>query len=336
MHNVQSIFAVDAHTTGTPIRVVTGGLPPLRGATVGQKMEYMHQHYDWLRTCIMQQPRGFRSLVGAVLTPPCAPEADYGLFYIDALTYQPMCGAGTLAVAKVLVETGMVARSEPCTTVKLETPSGLVTLSVELRNGDVGDISLQNVPSFLYQKDVELQVPSLGRVKVDIGFGGNFFTLVDVDSINREITRENINGLRELSREILAAANRAVSVRHPLRPEINYMDQLLFCKNTANEHGEYLCQCIFGDAQADISPCGTGTSTRLAQRYARGLLSLGDTFYQKSVYGGVFKGTPLKEVDVGGLRGVIPVVSCRDVNITGFNQLVVEQGDKFKNGFVSW
>ena len=123
----QSVFVVDAHTTGTPIRVVTGGIPPLKGASVAEKMEDMRRNHDWLRTCIMQQPRGFLSLVGAILTEPCSPEADYGVFYIDSLTYQPMCGAGTLSVAKVLVETGMVKRVEPETKIVLETPTGLVT-----------------------------------------------------------------------------------------------------------------------------------------------------------------------------------------------------------------
>ena len=124
----QSVFVVDAHTTGTPIRVVTGGIPPLKGASVAEKMEDMRRNHDWLRTCIMQQPRGFLSLVGAILTEPCSPEADYGVFYIDALTYQPMCGAGTLSVAKALVETGMVKRVEPETKIVLETPTGLVAV----------------------------------------------------------------------------------------------------------------------------------------------------------------------------------------------------------------
>lgn len=336
MQTEQSIFVIDAHTAGTPVRVVSSGIPPLKGATITEKMEYMRSHFDNLRTCIMQQPRGFRSLVGAVLTEAVSPEADYGLFYIDDLTYQPMCGAGTLAVAKVLVETGMVKRSEPETVVRLETPCGIVTAYVELRDGDVKNISLENVPSFLYKRDVEIEAPEVGRIKVDIGFGGNFFTLVDIDSIHAKITKGNIDNLRELSKSLLIAANNAVSVSHPLNPDINYMDQLLFCDNKPTAKGEYLCQCIFGDAQADISPCGTGTSTRMAQRCARGLLGLGDTFYQKSVYGGVFTGKAVKTVRIGGFDGIIPVVSCSDVRITGFNHLVAEAGDRFKSGFISW
>jgi proline racemase/trans-L-3-hydroxyproline dehydratase len=336
MRNIQSIFAVDAHTTGTPIRVITSGIPPLKGDTMEDKMEYMRTNYDWIRTCAMQQPRGFLSLVGAVLTEPCSKDADYGLFYIDALTYQPMCGAGTFSVAKALVETGMVKRTEPETVIKLETPSGIVTVYVEIKNGDVQRISFDNVPAFLYCKDLEIKVPGIGNINVDIGFGGNFFTIVDIDAIKMDITKDKMDELRKLSKIILASANEKIKVQHPANKSINYMDQLLFVQNRANEKGEYLCQCIFGDAQADISPCGTGTSTRLAQRYFRGLIDIGGTFYQKSIYGGVFRASAIKEIDLKGTRAVIPRISCSDVHITGFNHLIVEDDDKLKYGFVSW
>lgn len=332
----QSVFVVDAHTTGTPIRVVTAGLPRLKGQSVGEKMEYMRNNHDWLRTCIMQQPRGFASLVGAVLTEPAAPEADYGVFYIDALTYQPMCGAGTLAVAKVLVETGMVPRVEPETRIVLETPAGLVTLFAELHNGSVCSVSLENIPAFLYARDVEIDLPDVGTIRVDIGYGGNFFVLVDMDSLSIPLRREHVHTLRHLSKAVLAAANARIKVAHPTKPGINYLDQVLFCQNSPEQDGGYLAQCIFGDAQADISPCGTGTSTRLAQRYFRGLLQLGAPFIQKSVCGGAFQAVGLRETTVGDMQAVVPRITCKDVHITGFNQLVVEENDGLKQGFVSW
>lgn len=336
MLTVQSFFTIDAHTTGTPIRVITSGIPTLMGDNITEKMEYMRSHYDWMRRSIMQQPRGFLSLVGAVLTEPTCDEADFGLFYIDALTYQPMCGAGTLAVAKVLVETGMVKVVSPVTTIVLETPGGIVKAFVEVENDSVKNISFENVPAFLYKRDVALDIKNLGKISVDIGFGGNFFTLVDISSVGIEIAKENINDLREISKIILAAANEKIKVQHPLNPAINYMDQLLFCDNRQQADKSYLCQCIYGDAQADISPCGTGTSTRLAQRFAKGLIKQGETFLQKSIYGGVFSGTPLRVVSVGDFSGIVPKVSCSDVHITGYNHLVAEAGDKFREGFVSW
>ncbi len=332
----QMINVIDAHTTGTPIRIVTSGIPTLYGKSVSEKMDYMRTHYDHLRTCIMQQPRGFTSLVGAILTEPVAQEADYGLFYIDDLTYQPMCGAGTLAVAKSLVATGMVPVKEPETEVVLETPTGIVRVTVEVKEGNAGKVSLRNVPAFLYKKDLELNVPGIGEFTVDIGYGGNFFVLVDIDRIHDEIRKERISDLRALSRVILKEANAKIQVVHPVNPAINYLDQLLYYSTKAEEDGSYRAQCIFGDAQADISPCGTGTSTRLAQKFFRGEIGLNELFRQRSVCGGTFEGRLAETAMAGELNAVIPVVSCEDVHITGFNQLVVERDDKLKNGFISW
>ena len=332
----QSLFTVDAHTTGTPIRVITGGIPTLRGDNVTEKMEYMRDHFDWLRCTSMKQPRGFMALVGAVLTESTVPEADFGLFYIDSCGYQPMCGAGTLSVAKVVVETGMVAPVQPKTKVVFETPAGLVTVFVEFENGIVKHVAFENIPSFLYRKDVKLDVPDVGELTVDIGFDGNFFTLVDVDQLGFDIGPEKVQLMKDLSRKILAEANRVVKIQHPAIATINYMDQLLYCKNKPEADGGYMGQCIFGDAQADISPCGTGTSTRLAQRYARGLIGLNETFVHRSYPGGAFSGKAVRKAKVGDFDAIIPQVFCSDVHITGFNHLVVEANDKLKNGFVTW
>ena len=331
----QIISVIDAHTTGTPIRIVTGGIPRLHGKTVSDKMEYMREHFDWIRTCLMQQPRGFTSLVGAVLTEPVSEEADYGLFYIDDLTYQPMCGAGTLAVAKALVATGMVPVTEPETQVVLETPTGVVHVRVEVKEGNAGTVSLRNVPAFLYKKDLELTVEGIGTFTVDIGFGGNFFVLVPIDRIQETIRKDRIGELRRKSRLILKAANDKIQVVHPENPAINYLDQLLYY-STEETEGSCLAQCIFGDAQADISPCGTGTSTRLAQKYFRGELDLLEPYRQRSVCGGVFEGVLVEKTMVGSFSAVIPVVSCKDVHITGINQLMIEREDKLKYGFTSW
>jgi proline racemase len=332
----QSIFVVDVHTTGTPTRVITSGIPTLHGANITAKMNIMKQSYDWLRSCTMQQPRGFQSLVGAVLTEPCVPEADFGLFYIDSLGYQPMCGSGTFAVAKVVAETGMVTIVEPITKVVFETPAGLVTVFVEIQQGIVKRIILENIPAFLYRRDVKLEISEIGTITVDIGFGGNFFTLVDVAQIGFGIAACNIQRMKDLSQKILFAANQVIKVQHPLNPAINYMEQLLYCQNTPEADGGYLAQCIFGDAQVDISPCGTGTSTRLSQRYAKGLIGLNESFVQKSFSGGAFCGTVIREEKVVEYDAVVSRLSCSDVHITGFNHLVVEANDKLKNGFVSW
>lgn len=335
MKNIQSIFCVDAHTTGTPIRVITGGIPPLHGNSINDKMLYMKKHYDWLRACIACPPRAPQSVVCAVLVPPVSPEADYGVFYMDAKSYQPMCGAGTLSVAKVLVENGLVARKEPVTEIVLETPSGIVKTYVDIEDGEVKRLSLENAPAFLYKKDVDLDVPEIGKLIVDIGFGGNFFAIVDSSQLPTTLNFECKDEFRTYMRQIVRACENQLDICHPENPDLNYLNQVLFYRNTPDENGGYTCQCVFGDAQLDISPCGTGTSARLAQQYTRGNIGLHEEFIQNSLWGSSFHATALSETKVGNLTAVIPRVSCSDVRITGFNQLVVEQDDLHKTGLIN-
>ncbi len=335
--NLQYSFnVVDAHTTGSPIRVVMSGIPPLAGATINEKMEYMKKHYDHIHTCIVHQPRGYQSLMCAVLVPPCKPEADFGLFYMDAKNYQPMCGAGTLSIAKVLIETGMVERKEPSTSIRLDTGSGLVTVSAEVADGEVRNVSMDNVPSFLYQRDVTLPVDGLGDLVVDIGFGGNFFIILDTAQLPTPLAVDTLTQYKQYMRSIVQASDAHLKVSHPLNPALTDLNQVLFYNDTPDANGGYTCQCIFGDAQIDISPCGTGTSARLAQMYARGRIAADQAFLQNSIFGGTFKATLLGECDIGDLRGILPRVSCEDVRITGFNHLVVEKDDIHKAGFISW
>jgi len=336
MKQIKTFTVVDAHTTGTPIRVVTNGIPPLRGKTMSQKMHDMETRFDWMRSCIACQPRGFQSLVCAVLTPPCDPEADYGVFYLDAKAYQPMCGAGTLSVAKVLVETGMVEKKEPVTEIVLETPAGIVKIHVDIQEGEVQTISLENAPAFLYRQGVQLHVPELGDLTADIGFGGNFFVLVDSAQLPLPLNRENRNSFKTYMRQIIAAANSQISVQHPLNPELTDLSQVLFYNSTPDINGGYTCQCVFGDAQLDISPCGTGTCTRLAQMYTKKMIGLQETFIQNSIWGSSFYAAALAETRVGDHLAVVPRISCQDVRITGFNQLVAEDADLHRDGFICW
>lgn len=332
MKQIQSLFCVDAHTTGTPIRVITGGIPPLHGNTIHDKMLYMEKHFDWLRALAACPPRAPQSLVCAVLVPPCDQTADYGVFYMDAKSYQPMCGAGTLSVAKVLVETGLVEKKEPVTKIVLETPSGIVTTSVELKDGEVQNVSLENAPAFLYKKDVVLQVPELGDLTIDIGFGGNFFAIVDSSQLPIPLTFQNKEQYQTYMRMVVDACSSQISVCHPENPALNYLNQVLFYKNTPDSNGGFTCQCVFGDAQLDISPCGTGTCARLAQQYTRGNIGLKETFIQNSIWGSSFYAEALKETTVGDLPAILPKISCTDVRITGFNQLIAEEADPYKTG----
>lgn len=197
-------------------------------------------------------------------------------------------------------------------------------------------LSLENGASFLYQKEVILDVPELGKLNVDIGFGGNFFAIIDSSQLPIPLSLENRNMYRHYMRLVLQACDSQIQVSHPENPDINYLNQVLFYRNIPDSNGGYTCQCVFGDAQLDISPCGTGTCTRLAQQYSRGNIGLNETFIQNSLWGSSFYATAMKEIKVGGLTAVIPKVSCQDVRIIGYNHLVVEQDDLHKTGLKSF
>jgi proline racemase/trans-L-3-hydroxyproline dehydratase len=327
------LSVIDSHTAGEPTRIFSGGLPLLRGRTMLDKMLYMQQHFDWIRTSTMMEPRGHREMVGAVLTEPTHPEADVGVFYIDCGFYAPMCGAGALAVGKVLVETGRVPAVEPVTTVVQDTPAGLVKTYVEVKDGEVLSVSLENVPSFLYRQDIPLEVPEIGQITVDITWGGNFFVFVDIEDVAKSIDAVSVHRLARLGTKILQVAREQIKVQHPLDPQITFLNDLMFCQQPDRPGEPYKCLVVFGDSQVDRSPCGTGTCARMAWHYTRGELELNETFVHQSPAKTLFYGKLIKEVKVGDFTAVVPVIKG-EVFITGFNQLIIDRRDPLKKGFL--
>lgn len=332
MRLANSFSIIDTHSAGEPIRIIRDGMPVLRGSTMLEKMNYMKERFDWIRTCTMCEPRGHKAMVGAVFTEPVSIDADIGVFYIDLLNYAPMCGAGSIAVAKVLVEVGMVTVKEPVTTVVMDTPAGLVSAYVSVENGDIINVTVENVPSFLSDTDVELKVSGLGEIHVDIGYGGNYFVFVDVDNLKIDILTENIPFLVEAGMEILKTANEKIQVQHPVHKEITFLNDMMFCQKPRGLNTPYTGMVVFGNAQFDRSPCGTGTCARMARMYSKGELKLNQSFLHRSVIGTLFKGTLIKEEKVGEYTAVVPRISG-EAYITGFNNLIVDSGDGLKNGF---
>lgn len=332
MRLANSFSIIDAHSAGEPIRIIRDGMPVLRGDTMLEKMNYMKERFDWIRTCTMCEPRGHKAMVGAVFTEPVSTDADIGVFYIDLQNYAPMCGAGAIAVAKVLVEVGMVTVKEPVTTVVMDTPAGLVSAYVSIENGDIKDVTVENVPSFLSYTNVELKVSGLGEIHVDIGYGGNYFVFVDVDNLKIDILTENIPLLVEAGMEVLEAANKKIRVQHPIHKEITFLNDMMFCQKPNDINNAHTSFVVFGNAQFDRSPCGTGTCARMARMYAKGELKLNQSFLHRSVIGTHFKGTLIREEKVGEYTAVVPRLSGES-HITGFNNLIVDSDDRLKNGF---
>jgi len=325
-----SLSVIDTHSAGHPIRIITSGIPHLPGDNMMDKMNYMKNNYDWVRTCTMFEPRGHRGMMGAVITEPTVSEADFGVFYMESLGYEPMSGASSISVGKTMVETGMVPAVEPVTTVVLDAPAGLVRVYVSLKDGEVIEATLENVTSFLYKEDVEIIVPDFGKITVDLAYGGNFFAFVDAEIMGIEIKLSNINMMIDRGMKIIEAVNKVEKIEHPVHAEINSLLTMFYNKKISQD-GTYLGQAIFGNSQFDRSPCGTGTCARMAYMHAKGLLKLNEEFTHRGAVGTILKGVLVKEDRVGPINGVVPRISGK-AHITGFNQFVLDKNDDLKMG----
>ncbi|MFD7337334.1 proline racemase family protein [Streptomyces violascens] len=324
--------AVDSHTEGMPTRVITGGLGVILGATMAERRLYFMEHLDHIRTLLMYEPRGHASMSGAILQPPTRPDADYGVLYIEVSGLLPMCGHGTIGVATVLVETGMVPVTEPVTTVRLDTPAGLVSVDVRVENGEARSVTLTNVPAFCLALDRKVQVPGLGTVTYDLAYGGNFYAFVELEELGLPFARDHKGALLAAGLDIMAAINTSDRPVHPENPEIAGVKHVYLAAPgsdaTRSRHAMAIHPGWF-----DRSPCGTGTSARMAQLHARGELPLHRDFTNESFIGTEFTGRLVGEARVGGLPAVVPTVTGR-AWITGTAQYFLDPSDPFPEGFL--
>ncbi|MFF3780895.1 proline racemase family protein [Streptomyces sp. NPDC001933] len=324
--------AVDSHTEGMPTRVITGGIGTIPGATMAERRSYFQEHRDAVRTLLMYEPRGHASMSGAILQPPTRPDADYGVLFIEVSGYLPMCGHGTIGVATVLVETGMVEVTEPVTTVRLDTPAGLVSVDVQVKDGAATAVTITNVPAFSVALDRVVDVPGYGKLRYDLAYGGNFYAMVHLSDLGLPFDRTRKDDILAAGLALMDAVNATDRPVHPENPDI---------------HGLKHVQCIAPGSDArhsrhamaihpgwfDRSPCGTGTSARMAQLHARGELPLDTDFVNESFIGTSFTGRLVQETIVGGLPAVVPTVTGR-AWITGTAQFFLNPSDPFPEGFL--
>lgn len=329
----KSIQVIDSHTAGEPTRVVVGGIPVIPGKTMPEKKEYLEKHMDHIRTAIMHEPRGHNDMFGSIITSPTTDEADLGIIFMDGGGYLNMCGHGTIGAATVAVETGMVPVTEPVTKIVLEAPAGLVTANVKVENGKAKEVSVVNVPAFLYMKDVSVEVPEIGKVTFDISFGGSFFAIVRDSELKVTIEPKNVNEITEKAMKLRDIINKEIKVQHPTQPHINTVDLVEVYGEAKSEDADYQNIVIFGAGQADRSPCGTGTSAKMATLYGRGELGINEPFVYESVINTKFKGRLLEETTVGEYKAVVPEITG-SAYITGFNHMVIDEIDPVKNGFL--
>ena len=332
MRSSRAITAVDSHTEGMPTRVVTGGVGTIPGDTMAERRRYFMEHMDHLRQFLMNEPRGHSAMSGAILQPPCHPDADWGVVYIEVSGCLPMCGHGTIGVATVLVETGMVEVTEPKTVVRLDTPAGLVHAEVDVRDGHAERVRLRNVASFLTERDAVVDVPGLGEVRYDMAYGGNFYAILELSQVDIPFDRSEKDRILTAGLSIMASINEQRSPKHPEDPLIGGCKHVQFLAPGSDARSSRNAMAIH-PGWFDRSPCGTGTSARMAQLHARGELPLHTPFENSSFIGTTFTGELIAETTVGGVPAVVPLFSGR-AWITGTANYLLDPTDPFPTGFV--
>lgn len=324
---------IDTHTGGNPTRTVISGLPKLSGTTMGEKMLQMKDEYDWIRTFLMYEPRGHDVMSGALIVDPCHPDADVGVIYIETGGYLPMCGHDTIGLCTALVETGMIPVTEPVTTLKLDTPAGLVEVDIQVEGGKAKEVSFVNIPAFLYQQDLTVEVEGIGTVTCDIAYGGNFYAITDARKLHLELTPANASAIVDTAVTIRKAINQAVEIVHPEKPFIRGLTHVEFYTTPDNPGADVKNTVVVPPGGIDRSPCGTGTSAKLATLYAKGEIGIDEPFVHESIVGSLFTGSVLRSTEEGGLPAVITRIAG-SAWLMGKHTIFYNPEDELANGFL--
>ncbi|MDM8524892.1 proline racemase family protein [Desulfococcaceae bacterium HSG8] len=331
---IRRVFStIDTHTGGEPTRTIVGGLPCIPGETIADKMLYMKENMDWVRTALMFEPRGHSVMSGVVLTEPRHPDADIGVIFIETGGYLPMCGHDTIGVSTALVETGMVRVEEPVTRITLDTPAGLTRVKVDVEDGVAKQVTFKNIPSFVMALDAEVDVPKFGNIRMDISYGGNVYAILPGAAVGITIAPENAGAIIEAGRIIRDAVNTQVRIQHPEKEFINSCTHVEFYGDPTTPGAHFKNAAFFADSGIDRSPCGTGTSARIASLYARGELKLNEEFVHESIIGSIFTARAVEETKAGSYTAVIPEVTG-SAHIMGMNQIFIDPDDPHKHGFL--
>lgn len=329
----QTFFCIDAHTCGNPVRVVAGGGPRLDGATMMERRAHFLSEFDWVRTGLMFEPRGHEVMSGSILYPPTREDCDIGILFIEVSGCLPMCGHGTIGTVTVMIEHGLVRPRTPGV-LRLDTPAGLVVAEYKQVGPHVESVKLTNVPGFLHSRDIAVDMPELGgRISVDVAYGGNFYAIVEAQENFRDIADFTAGDLVRLSPILRRRLNEVADIAHPENPGIKGISHILWTGAPRLPEATARNAVFYGDKAIDRSPCGTGTSARMAQRHAKGLLKPGEAFVHESIIGSLFVGGIAAETMVGDRPAIIPTIEGW-ARVTGLNTIFIDDRDPYAHGFL--
>jgi len=338
------IHAVDTHACGEPARVIVGGVLDVPGSTMFEKMKYLETEADELRLRMLREPRGYPAANCNLILPATVPEADAGYVIMEQVEYPGMSGTNTIAVATVLIETGMVESREPVTELLLESPAGLIPIRAEVRDGKVKSVTFENVAAFAVHLDATIDVPELGAVTVDVAYGGMFYVIADADQFGLRLSADEAGDAVRIGEMVKAAAQEQLDCVHPENPDIRGITIAQLSAPPIGADADRRNTVVVSTGKLDWnrpstwkgvldrSPCGTGTCAKMAVMHAKGELGLDEDFRHEGVLGTIFTGRLIRETTVGDYKAVVPTLSGT-AWITGFAQYVVDPEDPFPNGY---
>ncbi len=327
-----TFFCIDGHTAGNPVRLVAGGAPLLKGASMSERRQDFLDRFDWIRTGLCFEPRGHAMMSGGFLYPPTRPDTDIGILFIETSGCLPMCGHGTIGIVTFGLEQGLIQPATPGR-LTVEVPAGIIDIAYETRGDRVTSVRITNVPAYVAARDVRIEVEGIGPLSVDVAYGGNYYAIVEPQGAYQGLDAMGAEWLVEMGRRVRAAMRVAIDPVHPLDPTIRGVSHVLWADAPRGDGADGRNAVFYGDSAIDRSPCGTGTSARLAQLADRGTLRPGDRFVHESYIGSRFTGRFERATTLGDVPAIVPSIEGSAI-ATGFNTIWIDRADPFWNGFV--
>ena len=327
------IKTIDLHTGGEPLRVYTDGLPEIKGSSILEKRRYFRDNYDYIRTGTMFEPRGHADMYGAIITEPTTDDADFGTFFLHNEGYSTMCGHAIIALTKLVLDTGMIQQDGTEPELIINAPPGKVYAKAFRENGIVKKISFKNVPSFLYLKDQQIDVPGIGRIKFDIAYGGAFYVFCDADKLGLKMDKSDYNRLIDYGRKIKYAIIDQYEIKHPFEEDLSFLYGIIFTGKAHNPKNHSRNVCIFAEGEVDRSATGSGVSARAALHHAKNELKTREKITIESILGTTMDVEVIETTEFGSYKAVIPEVTGTAF-ITGQNEFYFDPVDPLKNGFI--
>ncbi len=326
-----TFMCIDAHTCGNPVRLLVGGAPALAGSNMSEKRQDFVKRFDWIRRALMFEPRGHSMMSGAIIYPAMREDSDASILFMETSGCLPMCGHGSIGAITIALENGLISPRKPGH-LKIDVPAGLIDVTYRNTGNRVSSVTIRNVASYLAEAGVRVDCPGLGVLSIDIAYGGNYYAIIESQHNYRDLDDYSANDLLRFSPIIRERANEVVNCVHPQDSTISGVSHVLWAGASRGQGSSARNAVFYGDAAIDRSPCGTGTSARMAQLYAQGKLGIADEFVHESIIGSQFVGRIDHKTQVGPFSAIVPSIEGW-AKVTGFNTLIVDEEDPYAFGF---